>query len=228
MLVEDAEKQRKYSDNLGSDGDWRPRPDPSILTTQQLNQAVIGLKEIIGVRLDAIEKANTTFVENINRVPTDVQKAVATLESLHESKFRQVLENIKALNILIDEKFLLRDKGVNETAALNSTALQAALAAAKESAQKQTDWFGASALKTESGFTKQIESLGITVQALGNSLGDKLNDLKERQNLIEGRSGGMNSLWGWIVAAAGLVFSGITILIAIAVYFSHNAAVIAR
>jgi hypothetical protein len=199
---------QKYGDNAGDQQeDWRARPDPSFLTTQQLAREISGLRELLEARLNAIDKATSLFEGNLTRVPTEVDKAVATLQALHEAKFSEVSTTIRGLNVLIDEKFLLRDKGVKETADLTSTALQAALAAAEKSAQKTSDSFIVSASKTEATFTKIQDAQAAAVSALSSALNDKMQDQKERITAIEARSGGMGSLWGWIVGGVGLLIS---------------------
>ena len=153
---------------------------PTAPTTEQLNQAVSSLRDLIGVRLDSIEKAAEIFSANINRVPTDTQKAVATLQALHEAMFDRVLSTIEALRVLIDEKFILRDKGVAETAALTSTALQAALAASKEAVGEQNKSSALAISKSEASTIKTIDGLTLILQASAKAVDDKFSDLKER------------------------------------------------
>ena len=225
--------------NVDVSGDWKPRPDPTVLTTQQLAREIANVKELITGRLDRMDKAQELFENNLTRVPTEVQRAVGTLEALHSVRFDQVYTSIAALALLVDtkfdanehsrsEKFLrvddqfaLRDKAVKETADLTGLALTAALAAAEKSAQRQTDWFSASQSKLEATFTKQQDQLAETVKTLNNTLSDKVNTVKESLTLISGSSSGRSAMWGWVVAGAGLVFSGIAIIVAIAVYLSH-------
>jgi hypothetical protein len=153
---------------------------PTALTTAQLNQAVSSLRDLIGARLDAIEKAAEIFSENINRVPTDTQKAVATLQALHEAMFDHVFSTIQALRTLIDEKFILRDKGVAETAALTSIALAAALAASKEAVGEQNKSSALAISKSEASTIKTIDGLALILQASAKAVDDKFSDLKDR------------------------------------------------
>ena len=170
----------EYRANSESAGDWKPHPDPTALTTAQLNQAVSALRDLIGVRLDAIERATQVFSENINRFPTETQKAVGTLQALHEAMFDRVFSTIEALRVLIDEKFILRDKGVAETAALTSTALQAALAASKESVGEPNKSSALAISKSEAGTIKTIDGVSSILQASAKAVDDKFSDLKER------------------------------------------------
>jgi hypothetical protein len=206
-----------------------PVQDPSALTTAQLLREITSLKDVLGVRLNGIEKANDVFAENINRFPTATEKAVTTLRELVDSRFSEVYTTIQDQGALINEKlegihaqFGLRDKAVKETSDLNSTALQAALAASEKSSNRQTEWFAASQLKLENTFTKQLDQMAETVKTLNNNLTDKVNTVKESLNLIAGSSSGRNALWGWIAGGIGLLFSFVMVVIAVLVFLSHS------
>jgi hypothetical protein len=62
--------------------DWRPRPDPSLLTTQQLRETeaailrtlderVAGLRELLEQRLDGMDRATLLLAEQIEKIPAD-------------------------------------------------------------------------------------------------------------------------------------------------------------
>jgi len=61
----------EYDDKNERERDRRPVPDPTILTTQQLQREVAALKEIIFTRLDANDKAVELLHADVTRVPTD-------------------------------------------------------------------------------------------------------------------------------------------------------------
>src|ERR1035438_1323761 len=111
--------------------------------------------------------------------------------------FDRVLSTIEALRVLIDEKFILRDKGVAETAALTSTALQAALAASKEAVGEQNKSSALAISKSEASTIKTIDGLTLILQASAKAVDDKFSDLKERLSrqdqsilLLQGRDEG--------------------------------------
>jgi hypothetical protein len=219
---------------------WRlGPPDPSTLTTAQLLRELTSLKELFTTRIDAVEKAQEKFEENMLRVPTEVDRGVKTLRELLESKLgaetqartaehtvtqtrfdamdranelfqeniarvpTKVQESVYHQGALMDEKFLkvqtqfdLLDRSTKEKAELADKALIAALSAQKETAQK-----------TETALTKLIDQQATTVQTLGNTLNDKLNDLKGAQSITEGKSGGQTAVWGWVVGVVGLLLT---------------------
>jgi hypothetical protein len=72
--------------------DWRPRPDPTVLTTQQLRETetslnrtiaerVAGLRELIEQRLDGMDKATELLAERIGRFGPELQSGRELLRS---------------------------------------------------------------------------------------------------------------------------------------------------
>lgn len=58
---------QQYKDNLDVAGEWKPRPDPSFLTTAQLMREIASLKEVLTIRIDGIEKASTENLDNLDK-----------------------------------------------------------------------------------------------------------------------------------------------------------------
>jgi hypothetical protein len=89
--------------------------DPSILTTQALHREIAVLKEqfntqISGMtrafeeRLDAIDKATGVFSENLTRVPTETDRAVARLKELHDTRFDAADQKICLTDRIIETR----------------------------------------------------------------------------------------------------------------------------
>lgn len=162
------------------DNDNLMRADPSALTTAQLVRELASLKELLTIRIDAIEKSQVVFQDNIQRVPTDVDRSISRLKELHDQKFGEV-----------DQRFLERDVRVESTAALVSRAVDAALAAARESVNRQNESFALSIAKSETTTVKSIDALGITLQASASAMDSKIQDLKERMARLEAANVGI-------------------------------------
>lgn len=109
-----------------------PVPDPTVLTTQQLNREIASITEQFKIRLDAMDKAIVLLQDLANRAPT-----VAVVNQM-----------LTDLEKLVDEKFAGRDK-----------ALSAALDAQKLSVTDQNKANSEAALKTENFFNKEIDGL---------------------------------------------------------------------
>jgi len=77
-----------------ADGGSRPVPDPTVLTTDAVNQAISiaraytdGVVAVLTERLDGIDRATILLNETVTRVPTDVQREVGHLKELTDQRF---------------------------------------------------------------------------------------------------------------------------------------------
>jgi hypothetical protein len=260
--------------------DWRPRPDPTLLTTQQLRETetalnrtiterVAGLRELleqrlagmdratillaeqigqidpeltagratlraefaaadqnlkqlIEARLTAIEDATRLLASNLDKSPTDTERAVGALRELLGARIdgmdkanellaenvrqfpsdldkatralREVLEGmIRNVQDVAQEKF----NAIDGTFASNALALTAALAAQKEAAAEQNKSNTLAITKSEQA-TK--ETIAANAAQNTNSLTSQaatISDLKDR--LVRLESGGVATA----VATAG-------------------------
>lgn len=123
------------------------------------------------------------------------------------------------VSLLIHIEGLLREKDLRDqqrfdaqTEALKAallaaqTATSAALAAAKEAV-----------VKAEAGVNERLKLLnelrdGVATVAQFNALAEKLTDLAARVDRTEGRAGGLNASWGYLIGAAGLIAAVIAIV----------------
>ena len=102
------------------------------------------------------------------------------------------VSNEKFSNISI--RFSELDKLRHQTAVTNSEAIAAALNAQKESTNK-----------TELAFTKQIDQMQVLINAISRATDEKIDDVKTRLDLNEGKSKGFGEGWGIIVGIVGLI-----------------------
>ena len=154
-----------------------PIPDPTVLTTQNLALAIQSLDKLLSTRIDAVETSQITFQENVQRVPTQIDREISHLKELIQEKFETIALQFKE-----------RDTRVENTATLVSKAVDAALQAAKEAVGKQNDAFTTSISKSELATVKSIDSLATTLQVSVAAIDSKITDLKERMSRIESSS----------------------------------------
>jgi hypothetical protein len=180
-------------------------PDPSLLTTQQLQRENAALKELIFSKLDAItsrldaaDKAVQLLHEDVTRVPTDVDKAVSHLREL---VFQKLDTNYDGVQLQFKE----RDIRVDQTAKDNKVAVDAALSAAKEAVGEQNKSSALAIAKQEATFNKQLEQLTLLVNTVTGGLVDKFNDLKAVVSTILGHNNGIGDSWGFAIGAIGAV-----------------------
>src|SRR6185437_2212374 len=169
-------------EQLHRGGGSRPIPDPTILTTQQLQQAIAALKELFSTRLDGIDKATELLHEDVTRVPTETDKAIAHLKELHQEKFESIVK-----------QFSERDARMDREAASNKTSLDAALQAAEKAVNKQNETFALSIAKSEAATNKQIDQQAALIHTSNGALESKISDLKDRVTIIEGKTSGQQS-----------------------------------
>src|ERR1043165_1319156 len=159
------------------DHNWRPIPDPTLLTTQQLQREISALKEIIFTRLDANDKAVQLLHEDVTRVPTDTDKAIAHLRELHDERFES-----------IEKQFSERDTRMTRELEPNQPALEAALLSAEKAVNKQNENFALSIAKSENSTNKQMEQMATLIHTSNGALEGKISDLKDRDTIIEGKT----------------------------------------
>jgi hypothetical protein len=89
-----------------------PVPDPTELTTAALLREISSLKEVIFTRIDGMDRAISLFNSNMTRVPTDTDKAIYHLQSLHEAKIHNVDEERQLSQTVIETRLDGMDKAI--------------------------------------------------------------------------------------------------------------------
>jgi hypothetical protein len=183
-------------------------PDPSVRTIEQLQREVSALKELHGVRLEAMDKAIQVAHDDLVRVPTDVQKAVEALRNVLLETFRVHDEKFES----VQKQFVERDTRTDKIADLSQKALDAALLTAEKAVGKQSEAFAAATAKSEAAFTKQIDGIVALLNSGLKASDDKIIDLKGRIDRGEGKVTGHGEIWGWLFGGIGML-TGIVIVI---------------
>jgi hypothetical protein len=172
---------------------WTPRPDPTLLTTQQLVREISALKEqlvreidaqkeIVFTRLDGMDKAIELFNDNITRVPTDTDKQISHLRELHDEKFKSIATQFQ-------ERDIRSEQGARD----NKAAIESALLAAKEQVSQQNQNSALSISKSEAASAKQFDQIAALLQTTTGALSDKIDDIKDRLTHLEGKGVGQNA-----------------------------------
>lgn len=183
-------------------GDRRPIPDPTILTTQQLNREIGALREIIETRLDGMDKAIELLQTLNNHAQDFVKTEVSHLQTLHDEKFKS-----------IQNQFIERDTRTEQTSRDSKVAVDAALQAAKEAVGEQNKSSALAIAKSEAATNKQLDGIGTLLNTTAGGLTDKIDDLRTRLTTIEGRSSGGKDVYGYMIAAGGLVIAALVFFI---------------
>ena len=205
------------SSSLPQVGGSTPVPDPTLLTTAQLNREIEALREvltaesagrsaILAARLDGMDTAIKLRREVVDAYPNLIDREVRNLRELHEEKFNG-----------IDKQFKERDTRTEQSAAAVKIAVDAALQAQKESVGEQNKSSALAIAKSDASTTKQIDQQGILITNMNNALDEKIQDLKAQLAIVvtqqattAGKGTGYAASWqiiGSAIAAVAAVLS---------------------
>jgi len=179
-------------------GDVRPVPDPTRLTTEQLNREIAALREasergldavreIIATRLDGNDRAIRLLQEAADRFPNWVDEKITALREIHDQRFKAITDTTAEKFISIEKQFSERDVRTEQAAGAVKIAVDAALQAQKEAAGEQNRSNTLAQTKSETATTKQIDQLSVLIQQTTKAFDDKIGDVKDRLTRIEGK-----------------------------------------
>ena len=137
------------------------------------------LREVLEARFDGNDKIIGMIKQQHDKAGEDSAIAVVSLRTHHEEKFKSV-----------QTQFSERDTRTEQAAAAVKIAIDAALSAQKEAVLEQNKSSALAIAKSETATTKQIDQIGITIQNTTSNLNDKIDDVKSRMNVIDGRTKG--------------------------------------
>jgi chromosome segregation ATPase len=169
-----------------SRSDWTPRPDPTVLTTEQLTRGLISEREyvdgqisILRERLQAIDAATELRLGGIIDIPNQIDEKVNHLGELTTERFKSV-----------QVQFEERDTRTEREARDNKLAVDAAFAAQEKQAVAQNESNTLAITKSEIATTETIKTLAELFRSTTDALGDKVDDLKDRVGALESRRQG--------------------------------------
>jgi hypothetical protein len=202
-----------------------PQPDPSRLTTaqlestaEQLRRELFSLRELLECRLDAMDKATLLRWVDVEKIwPSEVERLVKHSRELH----RIDIANIQ-------ERFGANDAATKLAADTSQKALDAALLQAAALVRQQNEANDRASTKVEVSFSKLIDQQSVQIQTEGKARDGRVDEIKERVVALESqRLGGRanrdehrqdNTL---IIGVIGMVLFIISVGLSIAVAFKH-------
>lgn len=149
---------------------------------EAVQAAIAGARAILETRLEGMDRAGTILAENVNRVPTVLDREIARLTVLTDEKF-----------VGVQRQFADKAQLANAAETAAATAVAAALQAQKEAASAQNQANAASITKSEVATNKQIADLQSLIAAKTSALDDKLVTATDRLTRIEGNMTGTAS-----------------------------------
>lgn len=203
-----------------SDDGIVPIPDPSILTTQQLQREIFGLRELLEVklgtssetvelirkiietRLDGMDEAIKLLQDTADKFPCRIDEKITAVREVHEEKFAS-----------IQTQFSERDVRTRQGSEESKTAVNAALQAAKEAVGEQNKSSALAIAKSEAATTKQIDQMGTLIGQMTKAFDDKIVDVKDRVTRIEGTGAGVRDQRELTGATYGYAVGGVGVII---------------
>lgn len=214
-----------------------PSPDPSTLTTNQLHEAISNLRSVFETRLNAMDKASEVLSENVNRVPTLLDRQIQQIKELHGEKFASVEKQLAGMISGIALQFEERDVRSKASETSASIAVAAALQAQKEAAAAQNDANAAAITKSEASTVKQLDGIMALLASNTKAIDEKIASINGRLDRGEGANTGgrdtreeSRSNIGMILAVIGAIVGvvGFVVgLVGVVSAISHNSTGIA-
>lgn len=140
-------------------------------------ERIEGLERTITARLDAMDKATELLSGNVTRVPTDTDKQISHLQSLHDEKFISFAEALKAVDLGVQRQFAERDTRSEQSTLQQQKAIDAALMAAEKAVGKQQDANTTAINKSELGTAEQMKQIMVTMQTASSFTAEQIKQL---------------------------------------------------
>jgi hypothetical protein len=210
--MQGVEETTPRSRREDSGSDLVPRPDPTVLTTEQLRRELSNLREIIeaelravSARLDSMDKAADLLHANLTAIvhPNDLTKirdvVVGRIEKsdlVGDEKFAR-----------IETQFTELDKRTGQLKTASDTAIAAAMAAAEKAVGENNRSFAAAVAKSEKNTEDSLKSLDNQFKTEIRSMTDKVNDIGSRQDKLDGSGAVLVGMGAAIVAVMSLLIA---------------------
>lgn len=156
-----------------------------IAAAYDLNGArLAGFRETIGVKVEAVQIASAKFEDNLNRVPTTLDREISKVTVLFQEKFNSLNVQFAAIQM----QFTERDVRSTTAGTAASTAVSAALQAQRESTIQQNASNSLAIDKANEGTTKQIDGILALLAGTSKSFDEKLGSIVSRLDRGDGGS----------------------------------------
>lgn len=162
-------------------------------------------RDILQTRLDGMDKAIELLQVSRDKFPQQIDEKIHSLASIHAEKFvtAESLMNEKLAGV--QKQFDERDVRTEQAAGAVKIAVDAALQAQKEAASEASKSNAAATTKSEASTTKLIDAQAALITTMTKAFDDKIADVKDRVNRIEGGWGGATQVIGYVIAVIGIL-----------------------
>jgi hypothetical protein len=228
-----------------------PIPDPSVATQREIDTLRVELRqefkdflaaqtellratgiarhEKAMLRIDGIEKSQQTFDDNLNRVPTALDRESRRMEQLFGEKLHGVSVEIKSFQDFADRLRAIVNKHTDDVRVNAKEAIATAFASAKELSNGQRDSFKDQITKSESSINQEIVGIKTLISARDEKTSADIQNLVSRLDRGDGGIAGAkqtvdNNRAGTniIVAIVGACILAVSLLFAVLSHYTQT------
>jgi hypothetical protein len=189
-----------------------PIPDPTVLTTQALLREVSAIREVFETKIAAVDARVNLLFDSINARREYITEEITKHQLLQDEKFRSIGIQTDEKFRSISMQFVERDIRSEQSSRDGKVAVDAALQAAKEAVSEQNKSSSLAIAKSEAATTKQIDQIGTIISTMASGLNDKIDDIKSRITIIEGRAKGSEGILGYAFSIMAMAISVASII----------------
>lgn len=182
---------------MNGDGDGRPVPDPTELTTEALQRGLDWERD----HSDALARR--------------FELAMVSLRVLFESRDEGAAQVAAERFRAVDRQFELVERQRVEQKVDTKGAVDAALIAQKEAVREQTTASERAVAKSDAATAKQIEQLTVTFRTALDGLTNLLSDTKDRVGVIEATRSGSDAQHAQQQSGVGSLVSVLGLVVAV-------------
>ena len=183
------------------------KPDPSVLTTENLRREIDGLHTLIEARLSELGSHSVRLQALVDAIPAMIERQIKDLENLQAEKFTAVSQQFRER----DERMLQTQIAQKEFAAAQAVAAQiantVALSAQKEASAAQSTFFASTMAERQGATTKQIDNIVLLLASDAKASDDKISAITQRLDRSDGISSGNTSNQSSMLAVIAVVVS---------------------
>ena len=198
-------------------------PDPSTLTTAQLQRELVGLRQLLETRMDASDMQIADLKAAMIRLPMErtalIDKQISAIKEYFEEKFKGV-----------ETQFIGVEKLTSAMQSAAGTAITAAFAAADKQYAAQNVANADSIRKSETNFAERLKGVETLQESTKETLSTQIGELRAR---IDRGDGGVRAVVdsrnehrldvGGIVSIIAAIISAAAVVVAVVAVTLHHA-----
>jgi len=185
---------------------WVPVPDPTLLTMEMstkmrddVRRDISNLREIIGARLDSMDKATALLESHVVQCPSspEIARLMSDMKDLFLEKFAgmsvQFIEKFSGIGLQFSERDIRTEQAAaanrlqtEQSAIANKTAIDAAFLANEKSARAIAESNDKAIAKSEAATKEKIDGLQALLTGAINDIRGQIAALTSRQDRGEG------------------------------------------